>query len=125
MALALLTVLAWPLPYILETSSWRGPTLNSEVMTLWFSSSFTTTSPSLLRVAIPDREPIIFSSLALLRAFPERPLLWFFLLLLLLLLDFLFLLLVFLDFLFLLLLCFLLFFFAGPLLLCLLAAPAF
>merc|ERR1719264_1737663 len=93
-------------------------------MILWFSSSLTTTLPSRLRVAIPDREPIIFSSLALLRALPDRPLLLFFLFLLLVVLDFLFLLLVVLDFLFLLLVCFFLFF-LGPLLLCLLAAPVF
>merc|ERR1719461_2037050 len=57
-ALAVRTVLAFPSPYVLETSSCSGPTVNVEVTTLWLSSSATTTSPDLLRVAIPAREPI-------------------------------------------------------------------
>merc|ERR1719476_657289 len=70
-ALAVRTVLAFPSPYVLETSSCSGPTVKVEVTTLWLSSSATTTSPDLLRVAIPAREPIdlVSSSFLSSRAF--------------------------------------------------------
>merc|ERR1719225_2276462 len=120
MAFALFIVLAFPFPYTLETSSWSGPTLNSDTTILWLSSSFTATSPSRRSVAIPDREPSIFSSCARpLLGLLERDrwfLLFFFLLFLLLFsaLEFLFC-----------LFFFPLFFFLGPLRLSLVVLAAF
>merc|ERR1719378_1158333 len=70
-AFAVRTVLAFPWPNDLDTSSKRGPTENKEVTRMWVFSSSTFTSPDRRKVATPDKDPIDFpSSVFFLSSFP-------------------------------------------------------
>merc|ERR1719378_639543 len=70
-AFAVRTVLAFPWPSDLDTSSKRGPTENKEVTRMWVFSSSTFTSPDRRKVATPDKDPIdLPSSVFFLSSFP-------------------------------------------------------